>query len=460
MAQISNTQNLDDREVVKAAVTQILVQGSLMNERKFAYVRVFVLFIGSALDIVIFFFPKALMGQEKMPPTVALISTGFFLISVIFLVILKRPNAWQWSTMIQTVIPLFDGVVLTIFIVNIWLVLGEIQPGITTNIAAFCCLLSASGGIRIKRRASFLTTILALGNFTLSAILFRLNVVVTLFSIITILGTGMLGMMAAGITRRQSKNEAGRLLMKQFLPDTIVETAFERPIRLLEIHQEELNAKLKERQETIEDIFNLIHSGPLQNLANIIRYSRENRSEDKILLEMLDKLNSDIREINAIIAENVINDSDLFFLRGTERVDLSLPFEELMYEVYRKTLERKLTYLDDIRVKLPFFDPIEEKYLSLSVKKGACCFLEEALCNVGKHAVGVTRLEVIGKLENNHYSLIIIDDGLGVPSPREGEGTRQIRKIASRLDGEFRRFKGEVGGTICELQWPLNTPNL
>ena len=86
--------------------------------------------------------------------------------------------------------------------------------------------------------------------------------------------------------------------------------------------------------------------------------------------------------------------------------------------------------------------------------------MEEALCNVGKHAVGATRLEVIGKLENNYYSLIIIDDGLGVDSSREGEGTKQIRKIASRLDGKFRRFKGEVGGTICELRWPLNTPNL
>ncbi len=457
---MSNTQNLDDQEVVKAAVTQILVQGSLINERKFAYVRVCVLLIASTLDVLILFFPKALMGQERMPPTVAFISTTCCLVSVIFLVILKRPNAWRWSTIIQTVIPLFDGILLAIFIVNIWLVLGEIQPSITTNIAAFCCLLSASGGIRIKRRASFLTTTLALGNFTLAAILFRLNVVVTLFSTITILGTGMLGMMAAGIVRRQSKNEAGRLLMKQFLPDVIVETAFERPIRLLEIHQEELNAKLKERQEAIENIFNLIHSGPLQNLASIIRYSRENKSEDKTLLEMLNKLNSDIREINATIAENVIKDSDLFFLRGTERVDLSLPFEELMYEVYRKTLERRFTHLDNIRLKLPFFDSVEDKYLSLSVKKGACCFLEEALCNVGKHAVGATRLEVIGKLENNYYSLIIIDDGLGVDSSREGEGTKQIRKIASRLDGKFRRFKGEVGGTICELRWPLNTPNL
>lgn len=460
MAQISDAQNSNDREEIKAAVSRMLVQESLRNERKLAYIKVCVLFISSAIDTLIFFFPEALMDQEKMPPTVALISNATFFMYLTFLIILRRRAAWRWSTVIQTVIPLFDGMVLTLFIANIWLVLGDVQPSITTNIAAFCCLLAASGGIRIKRGASVLTTALALGNFTFAAVLFQLNFVIALFSAVTILGTGLLGMMASGIVRRQSKNEAGRLLMKQFLPHTIVETAFERPIRLLELHKEELNAKLKERQETIENIFDLIHSGPLQDLAGIIRYSLESKSEDKVLLRMLNQLYSDIREINETIAGSIIKDSDSFYLKGTEKVDLSLPFEELMYEVYRKTLERKLTHLNNIHIRLPFFDPIEEKNLSLSAKKAACCFLEEALCNVGKHAVGATRLEVIGELKDNHYSLIIIDDGLGGDFRRKGEGTKQTQKIASKLDGEFRRSQRERGGTICELKWPLNSSNL
>ncbi len=90
----------------------------------------------------------------------------------------------------------------------------------------------------MKSRSSILSTSLALGNFVYAAILFQLDAVVTLFALFTILGTGFLGMLTASIVRRQGKNEAGRLLMQQFLPESVVETAFESPTRLLEDAQE------------------------------------------------------------------------------------------------------------------------------------------------------------------------------------------------------------------------------
>jgi class 3 adenylate cyclase len=43
-----------------------------------------------------------------------------------------------------------------------------------------------------------------------------------------------MGQLTASIVRRQGKNEAGRLLMQQFLPESVVEAAFESPIHLLE----------------------------------------------------------------------------------------------------------------------------------------------------------------------------------------------------------------------------------
>ncbi|BAZ51552.1 putative sensor with CHASE2 domain protein [Nostoc sp. NIES-4103] len=43
------------------------------------------------------------------------------------------------------------------------------------------------------------------------------------------------------------------------------------------------------------------------------------------------------------------------------------------------------------------FDPIDEQYLSLENKQELCQFLEEALCNVGKHALGVRCIQAIGK---------------------------------------------------------------
>ena len=219
---------------IKTAVGQVLAQESLKNERKLAYVRFVVLLISSILDVLVYYFPQTLIGKERVSPTIALIAITACLISLGFLLVLLRPQAWRWSTGLQTAIPAFDGVILCLFITNIWNVLGEFQPHIITNIAALCGLLAVSGGVRIRRRSSVLTTTLALGNFAYAAALFRLDIAVSLFALFTILGTGLLGMLTANIVRRQGKNEAGRFLMEQFLPETVVEAAFESPLRLFE----------------------------------------------------------------------------------------------------------------------------------------------------------------------------------------------------------------------------------
>ena len=219
---------------IQATVNQVIAQESLRNERKVAYVRALVLIISSALDVLVFFFPQTLIGQDSISPTIALISLSASLIAAGFLIILLQSYAWRWLDRLQIAIPLFDGGILALFTTNIWYVLGENQPAIITNVAALCCLLAVTGGIRIKRQASVLTTILALANFAHAAILFQLDPAVSLFVLVTILATGLLGTLTAGIVRRQGKNEAGRLLMQQFLPENVVEAAFESPIRLLE----------------------------------------------------------------------------------------------------------------------------------------------------------------------------------------------------------------------------------
>ncbi|MEM9162418.1 MAG: adenylate/guanylate cyclase domain-containing protein [Cyanobacteria bacterium P01_F01_bin.4] len=212
----------------------MIAQESLKNERKVAYVKVIVLLISSAVDVLVFFFPKTLIGEMSVSPTIAIIALSAWLIALGFLVALRQRSAWRWLRKLQIAIPLFDGFLLAFFITNIWRVFGDAQPHIIANISALCCLLAASGGIRIRRQASVITTALALTNFIYAALLFRMNIAVSLFVLCTILGTGMLGMLTSGIVRRQGKNEAGRLLMQQFLPANVVEAAFEAPIRLFE----------------------------------------------------------------------------------------------------------------------------------------------------------------------------------------------------------------------------------
>ncbi|NEQ47213.1 MAG: adenylate/guanylate cyclase domain-containing protein [Leptolyngbya sp. SIOISBB] len=223
---------------IDQAFKQAIAQASLSNERKIAYARFGMLAIASVLDVLVFFFPQTLINVDSVSPTIAIFSLIVCSISAGFLIVLRRPNAWRNLLTLQVIIPIFDGILVAIFTTNIWQTLAPTKPEIITNIAAFCCFLAVSGGIRVKSRSSIISTSLALGNFVYAAVLFQLDVAVSLFALFTILGTGFLGMLTASIVRRQGKNEAGRLLMRQFLPESVVETAFESPTRLLEEAQE------------------------------------------------------------------------------------------------------------------------------------------------------------------------------------------------------------------------------
>ncbi|MBE9033348.1 adenylate/guanylate cyclase domain-containing protein [filamentous cyanobacterium LEGE 11480] len=219
---------------MQRAIDQVIDQEALKNERKLAYVRVVVLLISSILDVLIFCFPQALLNEASVPPTIALISLSAFGISAALLWALRQRSTWRWLPQLQIAIPLFDSILIALFITNIWHVLGQSKPEIITNIAALCCLLAVSGGVRIRRRASGATTILALSNFTYAAALFGLNSAISAFVLFTILSIGLMGILTSGIVRRQSKNEAGRRLMQQFLPVNVVDAAFETPMELLE----------------------------------------------------------------------------------------------------------------------------------------------------------------------------------------------------------------------------------
>ncbi|MBD2257833.1 adenylate/guanylate cyclase domain-containing protein [Pseudanabaena sp. FACHB-2040] len=220
---------------IAATVDQVLLRESLSNELKLAYVRGLLLIVSTSLDILVFFFPQALIGQPSVPPTIALIGLLATSLSL---------TIWAWLKGRQTglralpvAVPIFDGLLVALFITNIARVMGESHPQILTNITAFCSLLAVSGGMRLYRRASVLTTGLALANFAYAAVLFRLEPGIALFASITILGTGFLGMWMATIVQRQVKSEAGRLVVEWFLPKTVVESAFEAPLELLRTPQ-------------------------------------------------------------------------------------------------------------------------------------------------------------------------------------------------------------------------------
>jgi signal transduction histidine kinase len=136
-------------------------------------------------------------------------------------------------------------------------------------------------------------------------------------------------------------------------------------------------------------------------------------------------------------------------------IDLTYPLHNLLHEVYVLTLKRNLPCFRTIQVKVRNFALLEPTYLTLELKRDLCLWLEEALCNVGKHAQGVTRITVTGEANDNYYTLKVQDNGLGLKSALTQQGTQLCTQLAKRLGGTFQRKSLPQGGVICELSWPV-----
>jgi two-component sensor histidine kinase len=213
---------------------------------------------------------------------------------------------------------------------------------------------------------------------------------------------------------------------------------------------------MNERQHTIEHAFTVIHNGPLQTLANVLRQMQAQEWSHEELRSQLEKLNYEIREIGEYLKLEALSQDESLRLGSGLKIDLKCPIHELFYIVYSSTLERSdLEYLKNIKVKIRTFEPVDEKYLSVQNKQELCLFLEEALCNVGKHAKGVKCIEAIGKKDKDFYTLKIQDNGSGLISYLESQGTKQLKSIAQNLGGHFKRKTLYPKGTICQITLKL-----
>ena len=216
-----------------------------------------------------------------------------------------------------------------------------------------------------------------------------------------------------------------------------------------------LKARISDRQLIIERTFDTIHNGPLQTLATVVRHVRDQDLLPNQLLFELENLNHELRALNESLKLETLTQEDSLYLGSGLQLDLQAPIHEVFYQLYAHTLERDLPCFKTLRVKVPTFDPIDHPHLSIDQKLGLCRFLEEALCNVGKHATGVTRLYVTGTQKEGWYTLSVKDNGVGICSSSEGRGTQQCRNLSRQLRGKFQRLPLSPKGTLCELSWPV-----
>ncbi len=217
----------------------------------------------------------------------------------------------------------------------------------------------------------------------------------------------------------------------------------------------------RERQRTLEMTFNIIHNGPLQRLALLLRGIRDRKLATEAIATELERLNDELRQIIQDLAPAEVGEGGQETLRlgSGQKIDLRQPLHELFDAVYQSTLERDFPGFSSLKLQVRNFEPATDAHLDLELRRQLCQFLEEALCNVGKHAQNPTRLEAVGRSEPDRYHLRVVDNGHPTPiSPPTvgGSGTRQAQKLATRLRGRFARAPNLRQGMCCELSWPQN----
>lgn len=226
-------------------------------------------------------------------------------------------------------------------------------------------------------------------------------------------------------------------------------------------HDKLLRSQISARQNTIQHTFNVIHNGPLQTLAYGLKHIRAKDIPYEQIIGQFEKLDREIREIGDFLKLEALTKEESLRLGSGLILELNRPLHDLLYEVYSSTLERQdFEHFITLKVKIRNFDPLDDKYLSMEDKRGICLFLEEALCNIGKHAQGVRRVEASGIYSGNEYKLSVKDNGLGIKSKVENKGTKHFKILAKQLGGEFRRESISPHGTICKLNWkPMTIKN-
>ena len=227
-----------------------------------------------------------------------------------------------------------------------------------------------------------------------------------------------------------------------------------------------LRAELEQRRQTIERTYDAVHNGPLQRLAVLLRTTEYDQNETDSMRRDLLALNQELRSIYESMYQEIANPHKRFYLQGEVMLDLQAPISELLYEVYDQTLERDFPGFKTILSYIPpDFSVLEDYHFSPEQKRGLCIFLQEALCNVGKHAVSPTRLDVVCQQRANQYYLQIIDNGQDTTASvaiqtNKGQGTKQADDLARKLKGQFSRQPNLPRGTICQLTWPAQPSNL
>ena len=222
-------------------------------------------------------------------------------------------------------------------------------------------------------------------------------------------------------------------------------------------YQQNLKLQLAERQFIIDYTFDTIHNGPVQTLKQLLREVQQESFERELVSDKLIQLDRELKTVYQSIQQETIVDGDTIYI-GDTKIDLQNPTKEILYQVYTSAIGRDFPCFQTLKFKIVKFEDIDDKQLTIEQKRNLCRFLEEAICNVGKYAKGITRLKVICVGDDSKNIVRVEDNGVGISGSGErisskGRGTKQALSLAKQLGGKFERSSKHPRGTICELSW-------
>ncbi|PSB01017.1 CHASE2 domain-containing protein [Merismopedia glauca] len=221
-----------------------------------------------------------------------------------------------------------------------------------------------------------------------------------------------------------------------------------------------LRLQIEERRLAIVQAFDAIHNSPLQEIALLLRELQGHNLREVEVIDKIKHVNTEIRDIFDRLIEETIEHNNVFYLGEADesrsiKLDLSDPIHQLFAEVYEQTIIRDFPHFKTIKIPIVNFKLLEEDALTIEQKGQLCRFLEEAICNVGKHAECATKISVTGEEKDGWYALKIEDNGIGVTSNARNRGTKQAQSLAEQLRGKFIRKSMAPKGTLCQLSFPI-----
>ena len=102
-----------------------------------------------------------------------------------------------------------------------------------------------------------------------------------------------------------------------------------------------------------------------------------------------------------------------------------------------------------------FSGPVDSR-VSSNIADQVVAVLTEALSNTSRHA-HATRLEVSLDVSDAGVTLIVRDDGVGIPADGRRSGLSNLKERAFALGGEFTAAQPAAGGTQLTWHVPLTS---